>query len=80
MPRIVDPTTNHYKKWNLYVNEIEKSEFLMALVKSGKARCQSAALRAFMYLYVNDLEVRNKINTIVDKYLVYNNNGTISRM
>jgi hypothetical protein len=80
MPRIVDNQTNHYKKWNMYVNEIEKTEYLLALTKAGKARCQSAAVRAFMFLYATDEVVRNKINAIVDKYMVYNDNGSESKL
>jgi hypothetical protein len=80
MPKIVDVNTNHYKKWNMYVNEIEKMEYLMALTKAGKSRCQSAAVRAFMYLYANDEVVREKVNAIVDDYIVYKENGESSQM
>ena len=80
MPRKVDNTTNHYKKWNMYVNEIEKAKYLLALTKAGKARGQSAAVRAFMFLYANDEVVREKVNAIVDRYLVYNDNGSESKL
>lgn len=80
MPKIVDVNTNHYKKWNMYVNEIDKMEYLMALTKAGKSRCQSAAVRAFMYLYVNDKVVQDKVNAIVDNYIVYKENGDSSQL
>ena len=78
MPRKTTVTTAKDKRWNFYVNEIDKAEFLIALTKSGKQKCQSAALRAFMYLYANDERVREKVNSIVDDFLVYKENGTIS--
>lgn len=80
MPRKVDATSGLTKKWNLYVNEIEKHEYLLALTKCGKSRCQSAAVRAFMYLYVNDPEIREKVNKIVDDFLVYKDNGESSKL
>lgn len=75
MPIKTTQLTNHSKKWNLFVNEIEKSEYLAALAKSGKFRAQSAGVRAFMYLYVNDQDVRNKVNAIIDNFIVYKDNG-----
>lgn len=75
MPIKPDKYTNHSKKWNLFVNEIEKTEYLCALAKSGKSRAQSAGVRAFMYLYVNDKDIRNKVNAIIDKFIVYKENG-----
>ena len=78
MPRKTTVTTAKDKRWNFYVNEIDKAEFLIALTKSGKQKCQSAALRAFMYLYANDESVKEKVNSIVDDFLVYKENGTIS--
>lgn len=80
MPRRVDINSGLTKKWNLYVNEIEKNEYLLALVKCGKSRCQSAAVRAFMHLYVNDPIVRDKVNAIVDDFLVYKENGESSKL
>lgn len=76
MPRELKYT----KIWNLYVNEIEKLEYLKKLVECGKPKCQSAAVRAFMHLYVTDDMVRNKVNSIVDNYVIYNSNDTISRL
>lgn len=78
MPRKTTVTTAKDKRWNFYVNEIDKAEFLIALTKSGKQKCQSAALRAFMYLYANDKSIREKVNSIVDDFLVYKENGAIS--
>lgn len=78
MPRKTTVNDAHNKKWNMYVNEIDKTNYLLELTKCGKSRCQSAAVRAFMYLYVNDKEVRNKINLIVDDFLVYKEDGTTS--
>lgn len=78
MPRKPSKTEALDKKWNLYVNEIDKADYLIALAKSGKSRCQSAGVRAFMYLYANDEEVRNKVNAIIDDYLVYKDNGSPS--
>ena len=75
MPIKTTSITNHSKKWNLFVNEIEKSEYLIALAKSGKSRAQSAGVRAFMYLYVNDPDIRNKVNEIIDDFIVYKDNG-----
>lgn len=78
MPRKIDPHSALTKKWNMFVNEAEKAEYLLALTKAGKSRAQSAAVRAFMYLYATDEEVRNKINAIVDDYMVYKDNGDAS--
>ena len=75
MPRKITLEDSHTKKWNLYVNELDKLEFIKALVISGKTRAQSAAIRALMYLYISDIEVQNKVNTIVDDFIVYNQNG-----
>ena len=80
MPIKTTRETAHDKKWNFYVNEIDKNEFLLQLVKCGKGRCQSAAIRAFMYLYIHDETVRNKINDIVDDFLVYKENGETSKL
>lgn len=80
MPRKVDINSGHTKKWNMYVNEIEKLEYLKALVKSGHSNAQSAGVRAFMYLYANDEEVRNKVNAIIDDYIVYKQDGSSSRL
>ena len=78
MPRKTTPLTAYDKKWNFYVNEGERIEYLMALAKVGKSRCQSAGLRAFMYLYCHDEEVRDKVNEIIDQFLVYKENGKTS--
>lgn len=78
MPRKTNIVTAKDKRWNFYVNEIDKANFLIALTKSGKQKCQSAALRAFMYLYTNDESIKEKINSIVDDFLVYKENGTVS--
>ena len=80
MPIKTNKLTALSKRWNFYVNEIDKLEYLKALVISGKARCQSAGIRAFMYLYINDEEVRDKVNSIVDDFLVYKENGEPSQL
>ena len=80
MPRKPDIENVHNLKWNFYVNPIEKAEYLIALTKSGKARSQSAGIRAFMYLYAQDEELRNKINSVIDKFIVYKENGDASQM
>ena len=80
MPRTPSPDKALPKKWNLYVNEADKAEYLLALVKNGKASCQSAAVRAFMWLYVHDPEIQEKINKIVDSFLVYKDHGDVSQM
>ena len=78
MPKKVDINSGLTKKWNLYINPIDKAEYLLALTKAGKSRCQSAAIRAFMHLYIVDKEVQDKINAIVDDFLVYKEDGTTS--
>ena len=75
MPRKVTQDTSFSQKWNLYVNEIEKLNFIKALINAGKTRAQSAAIRAMMHLYVTDTDVQNKVNAIVDNFIIYNNNG-----
>lgn len=80
MPRKPNRESALNMRWNFFVNPIEKADFILALVKSGKNRCQSAALRAFMYLYVEDEDVRNKVNNIVDDFVVYKENGDTSRL
>ena len=65
MPRKVDINSGHTKKWNLYVNEIEKLEYLKALVAAGFSQAQSAAVRAFMFLYATDKETRDKIKKLI---------------
>ena len=80
MPRQPDIENVHNIKWNFYVNPIEKANYLIALTREGKARCQSAGLRAFMYLYALDKEVRDKINNIIDDFIVYKENGDMSQM
>ena len=80
MPRRTTIDTAHDKKWNLYVNEIEKLEYLKALIASGHSRAQSAGVRAFMYLYANDEVVRDKVNAIINDYIVYNKDGSQSQL
>ena len=80
MPIKKDVNSKHDKTWNFYVNEIEKCNYLLALNKAGKPRAQSAGIRALMYLYVNDIEVHNKVNTIIDDFIVYKKNGEISQL
>jgi hypothetical protein len=75
MPIKTNRFNNHSKKWNLFENEIEKTEYIVALVKSGKSRAQSAGVRAFMHLYATDEDVRNKVNAIIDDFIVYKENG-----
>lgn len=80
MPKKVDVYSEHTKKWNMYVNEIEKLEYLKALIANGHANAQSAGVRAFMFLYANDEVVRDKVNAIIDDYIVYKANGETSRL
>lgn len=80
MPRKPGIDQAKCNKWNMYVNPIEKAEYLIALTKAGKARCQSAGVRAFMYLYAQDETIRNKVNEIIDDFLVYKDNGDMSQM
>ena len=80
MPIKTNNLTKHDKKWNFYVNEIEKCKYLEALQKSGKAKAQSAGIRALMYLYISDADIRNKVNTIIDDFIVYKKNGDISQL
>lgn len=65
-------------KWNFYCNKMDKLNYLMALAKSNKVGAQSAGMRAFMYLYTVDEDIRNKVNSIIDDYIVYKSNGTKS--
>lgn len=78
MPRKTTINDALNQKWNFYCNSIDKAAYQLELTKCGKSRCQSAAVRAFMYLYVNDKEVRDKINLIVDDFLVYKEDGSTS--
>lgn len=80
MPRKTTVETAHDKKWNLYVNEIEKLEYLKALIASGHNNAQSAGVRAFMHLYVTDPEYRAKTNAIIDDYIVYKKDGNPSQL
>lgn len=80
MPRKVDLYSEHTKRWNFYVNELEKLDYIMALTKAGKSRCQSAGLRAFMYAYTNNELVRNEINKIIDDFVIYTDNDKLSKM
>lgn len=68
------------KKWNLYVNEIEKLKYLKALVKAGHPRAQSAGIRAMMHLYVTDSDVREKVNSIIEDYIIYKKDGSTSQL
>ena len=67
MPRKPD---NTLKLWNLYIDENDKLHYLLELTKSGKQRCQSAGIRAMMHLYTVDEDVRNKVNSIIDNFVV----------
>lgn len=80
MPRKVDIHSSHTKKWNMYVNEVEKLEYLKALIEAGHPRAQSAGVRAFMHLYATDPIVREKVNAIINDYLVYKDDGELSQM
>lgn len=78
MPRKVDINTGLTKKWNLYVNEIEHAQFIAALNRCGKQKCQSAAIRAFMKLYTDDPDIRIQINAIIDDFIIYKKDGSQS--
>lgn len=60
------------KMWSMYINEIDKLEYIMELAKIGKSRSQAAGVRALMHLYVTDEDVRNKTNAIIDDYILFN--------
>lgn len=66
--------------WNFYVNEADKVEYTIALVKSGHSKAMAAGLRAFMHLYATDSVVRDKTNAIIDDYIIYKGNDKISKM
>lgn len=68
------------KKWNLYVNEIEKLNYLKALVEAGHPRAQAAGIRAMMHLYVTDVDVREKVNSIIEDYIIYKKDGSTSQL
>lgn len=68
------------KKWNLYVNEIEKLNYLKALVEAGYPRAQAAGIRAMMHLYVTDSDVREKVNSIIEDYIIYKKDGSTSQL
>lgn len=78
MPRKPNDFNKLDKRWNFYVNEIDKAKFILELVKAGFPNCQSAAMRAFMHLYANDEVVREKANAIMEDYIVYKKNGNES--
>lgn len=78
MPRKPSKNEELGKKWNFYVNEQERLEFILTLTKSGYSRAQGAALRAMIHLYISDEEFRNKVNNIIEDYLVYKANGDTS--
>lgn len=80
MPKKVNIHSGHTKKWNMYVNEIEKLRYLQALIDAGFPKAQSAAVRAFMFLYATDEETRKKVNELIPDYLVYNKDGSTSQM
>lgn len=68
------------KKWNLYVNEIEKLNYLKALIEAGHPRAQAAGIRAMMHLYVTDSDVREKVNSIIEDYIIYKKDGSTSQL
>lgn len=78
MPKKTTIVDEHHQMYNFYVNKIEQLEFVKAVVESGHLRAQSATLRALMHLYVTDTDVRNKVNSIVNDFIVYKQNGEIS--
>lgn len=67
-------------KWNFYLPELLKAEFIKALVSNGHIRAQSAALRALMELYSTDKEIQEKLKPLIDKHLIYKQNGDLSRL
>lgn len=75
MPRKVDKLQALNQQWNLFVNPVDKAEFMLALTKSGKTRAAAAAVRAFMHLYATDNIVRDKVNNIIDDYIIYKDSG-----
>lgn len=80
MPRVVSQLEAKSKRWNMYISELEKAEFMTELLKNGKVGAASAAVRAFIHLYINDNEVKEKVNSIIDDYIIYNKNGTPSKL
>ena len=80
MPRQPNQLEACDKKWNFYVNEADKVNYLIALSNSGKQRCQSAGLRAMMHLYSVDTDFRDKVNQVIDNYLIYRESGKPSHL
>lgn len=73
------PKTKNYSiKWNFYVSPIEKAMFASTLLNNGKKKALSAGLRALMHLYNTDKEVQDKLNNIVDDFIVYKEDGSQS--
>lgn len=62
-------------KWNFYLPELLKVEYIKALVENGHMRAQSAGLRALMELYTTDKELQEKVKPLIEKHLIYKQNG-----
>lgn len=75
MPRKTTVTDEHNRMYNFYVNQVEYLEFVKSVIISGHTRAQSATLRALMHLYVTDKEVRDKVNNIVEDFIIYKTNN-----
>lgn len=80
MPRKTDINTSHDKLYNFYINEIQKYNYLIALKQSNKDKAQSAGIRAMIHLYCNDIEFRDKVNSVIDDFIVYKQDGKISQL
>lgn len=80
MPRKPSDLERMDLKWNFYVSELLKAEFIQALVENGHVRAQSAALRALMELYITDEETQRKLKDLLPKHLIYKQNGDVSRL
>lgn len=75
MPRKTNINTEHSILWNFYVNPIEKSNYMIALKRNGYSRAASAGLRALMSLYITDKDIQNRVNSIINDFIIYKDNN-----
>lgn len=66
MPRKLLPG-QQMNKWNMYVDDLTKAEFMKALIDNGHRRAQGAAIRAFMKLYCSDKELQLRMKDLIEE-------------
>jgi len=80
MPIKTNKYTEHKKLMSLYVNNIEYMTFLKTVAENEEPKSSSAVLRTLMYLYSSDKTLQNQVSLKIKDFIVFNKDGTKSKL